>query len=118
MKLQHLHKRRGYWYYIRRVPDRARPVDPRKWINKTTGVRIADDPRGISASARAAQLETSLLTEWEDCLAGRNPAPAIAFARNVDMAKRHGRAEIRATSALGQQRTLRTAAAERLAVIH
>jgi hypothetical protein len=85
-----LHKRRGYWYYIRRVPDRARPVDPRKWINKTTGIRIADDPRGISASARAAQLETSLLAEWEDLLAGRNPAPAIAFARNVDIAKRYG----------------------------
>lgn len=90
MRFQHLHKRRGYWYYIRRVPDRARPVDPRKWINKTTGIRIADDPRGISAGARAAQLETLLITEWEDRLAGRNPAPAIAFARNVDIAKRYG----------------------------
>lgn len=88
MRLRHLRKRRGYWKYIRRVPDRARPVDPRKWINKTTGIRIADDPRGISAGARAAQLETLLITQWEDRLAGRAPAPAIAFARNVDIAKR------------------------------
>lgn len=115
MNIQHLHKRRGYWYYIRRVPDHARTVDTRKWINKTTGIRIADDPRGISARARMSDFEIGLETEWADKLAGRDPAPRAAYKRCLAITGAHHLPYLEQSAV---ERLDNTKFAQRLDIVH
>lgn len=58
MRILHLQKRRGYWYYVRRIPDHAKSIDSRTWINRSTGIRVAHDPRGICARKLLVEFES------------------------------------------------------------
>jgi len=43
-------RRGGFWVYIRRVPKAFAPYDGRGVVKLSTGIRIADDPKGVRAA--------------------------------------------------------------------
>ena len=90
MTIEHMHKRRGFWYYIRRVPRAALPLEGRPVVAKSTGIRIADDPRGVVAGKRARALDTAHAEKWGDLLAGRDPGRHQAYRRNLEIVGRFG----------------------------
>ncbi|WWT39806.1 putative integrase [Microcystis phage Mwe-JY25] len=85
-----LTRRSGVWYYVRRVPDRLAHVDGRVIVRMSTGIRIADDPRGIKAAAAVRALDVETERFWREALAGRaNEARALYDAARKT-ARRHG----------------------------
>lgn len=76
----------GYWYLLRRVPAAMRGLDKRKFVKLSTGIRIADDPRGCAATNVVAILDGEIARYWEDLRAGRD----------ADAILRHREAQIRA----------------------
>ncbi len=89
MSFEHMHKRRGFWYYIRRVPKPALALVPRAVVVKSTSIRIADDPKGIVARTKVLELDSQLSYYWADLLQGKNPAPRLAYQRNAAIAALH-----------------------------
>lgn len=83
-------KRRGYWYYIRRVPDEFRQVDSRPRIEQTTGIRIADDPRGITAREVVRKLDESAHAFWVNKREGRDADAVVRYEQSVKMAQSRG----------------------------
>ena len=77
------HRRNGFWYLVRRVPEEFTEVDPRPRVNLTTGIRVGDDPRGFLAKDAVAKLDTELFRYWRDLKAGRTPAPVSGSRHHV-----------------------------------
>jgi integrase len=67
----------GTWYYVRRVPQEYQAFDPRTIIQKSTDVRISDDPRGVKARRVANGIDSALEVYWKS-LAIEGPAKALA----------------------------------------
>ncbi len=72
MDKRHLTKRDGIWHYARRVPASLKAIDDRTIIKITTGVRVADDPRGVTAAKKAAVINGQVEQLWRDKLGGRS----------------------------------------------
>jgi len=85
-------KRKGFWYLNRRVPKAHRGLEARVVVQKSTGIRIADDPQGVAARVAIAQLDAQLLAHWRRQAAGESSDPkqrydaAIETARDLDLA--------------------------------
>jgi hypothetical protein len=62
---ERLTKRKGVWYYVRRVPPEFAAFDPRGIVRLSTGVRIRDDRAGIKAARIAASKEIDLEASWK-----------------------------------------------------
>src|SRR5690242_3087627 len=67
MALSRLVKRRkvGVWYFVRRVPQAYQSLDRRTIVQQSTGVRIADDPRGVRARRVADDMNEALEELWQ-----------------------------------------------------
>jgi hypothetical protein len=65
----HPHKKRGYWFFIRRVPRAYAAFDTRAYIFQTTGVPITKDPLGLLAQARVTALNAAAEQLWRDSAA-------------------------------------------------
>ena len=63
-------KRDGLWRFVRRVPKEYAALDTRRIVQHSTGIRVADDPRGIRARKIAEQLNGELETLWRDLVEG------------------------------------------------
>lgn len=84
-------KRSGYWYLIKRIPASIRHLDKRSSpIKITTGISIADDPRGIRATMEIAQLERQLDDYWQGLAQGEDRERPLAFANARKIAKQYG----------------------------
>ncbi len=86
MTNEYMHKRQGFWYFIRRVPEQFRAVERRPYISISTRIRIADDPRGVAAAQVVTRMNAAAVTEWTMKLGGQDPGPHIAYSRNVQIA--------------------------------
>jgi hypothetical protein len=84
------HKRRGFWYLVRRVPAAFAGVDPRPLVNLSTGIRVTDDPRGHAAQTAVAKLDAGLLRHWQDLKAGRDPDAATRYGEAAAAARKWG----------------------------
>ena len=84
------HKVNGFWYLVRRVPARFAAVDPRGIVRLTTGIRVADDPRGVRAAEEVRRLDAALVQYWEDRLAGKDTEARARFERAVNGARALG----------------------------
>jgi integrase len=80
-------KRDGLWRFVRRVPKEYAALDQRKIVQHSTGVRVADDPRGIRARKIADNLNAALEAHWRDLVENRN-AQAV---RNYEAARQAAR---------------------------
>jgi len=86
---QHMRNRRGYWYYVRRVPKDVRHLEPYPFIVRSTNIRVAHDPRGITATRRVRELDASQTMYWDDLIAGRDPQDRHLFERNKKIADKY-----------------------------
>lgn len=89
MIVNYMHKRRGYWYYIRRVPLELRAHEHGPFIIRSTKIRIGDDPRGVVARARVNDLDAQQSARWQDLLAGLDPDHRARYQRNLQIARDH-----------------------------
>lgn len=84
------HKVRGFWYLVRRVPLEFAPYDHRNPVRVSTGLRIADDPRGIRAAQIVSKLDADLIRYWNDKRSGRDPDAAKRYERAIAGARHFG----------------------------
>lgn len=83
------HKKKGFWYLVRRVPTPYRDYDKRGMVFQSTGVRIADDPHAHVARHLLAKLDADLFEHWRKLADEHDPDPrqrhaaAVATARSV-----------------------------------
>lgn len=80
-------KRDGFWYLVRWVPLAYRHIEPRKVIKCSTGIRITDDPRGVTAVKRVASLDAQLQQFWKDKTEGKNAGLNIIRRSSVERAQ-------------------------------
>jgi len=71
------HKRRGYWYFVKRVPKPFAIFDPRRLITISTDIAIADDPRGVKATEAVRQMDADLMRYWQDRATGVADSDAL-----------------------------------------
>lgn len=95
-------KRDGFWYFIRRVPLEFAHLDKRRKVVMSSGIRIADDPRGVRAAQAVEVLDAQLHQFWDDLREGRNPEAVKRFEGALETAGRFG-FEYREATELKQQ---------------
>ena len=78
-----LHKRRGFWAYVRRVPLAYTPHDSRGLVILSTGIRITDDPKGIRAKPEVVRLNACTEQFWRDRAAGLDVEAFQRYARSI-----------------------------------
>ena len=66
-------KVKGFWCLVRRVPVGFEEIDRRQPVRMTTGIRVADDPRGVRAAEIVEKLDKELHAYWRDKRNGRDP---------------------------------------------
>jgi integrase len=69
---EHLRRRGGFWYSVRRVPKEYAELDRRVIVQQTTGIRVADDPRAIRAKPAADRLNKDLEQHWRRLASGED----------------------------------------------
>jgi integrase len=84
----HLRRRSGLWYFVRRVPKEYAALDPRVIVQQTTGIRIADDPRAIRAKPAADRINRDLLAYWHRLASGADAQQAATDYRAAHIAAR------------------------------
>lgn len=70
-----LHKKDGFWYFIRRVPADVAHADRRKFVKASTYIRIADDPNGIAARPVAGAINAETEEYWNALRKGQPASP-------------------------------------------
>lgn len=76
---RHLTKRDGFWHYARRVPTAFTELDPRGVVKQSTGIRVADDPRGIKAQVAADRIDRETVSYWRGLVDGRSAEARIRY---------------------------------------
>jgi integrase len=85
---EHLRRRAGLWYFVRRVPKEYAELDRRVIVQQTTGIRIADDPRAIRAKPAADRLNKDLIAYWHRLASGEDAQQAAIDYRAAHIAAR------------------------------
>ena len=84
------HRRKGFWYLLRRVPAEFAAVDRRTLIQISTGIRIADDPKGIRAATEVFRLNNDLIQYWQNKRAGYDRDAELRYAQARARARQEG----------------------------
>jgi integrase len=84
------HNRSGIWYLVRRVPKAYQTLDTRKLITLTTGIRVAEDPRGIAARSVVIDLDAKLHQQWRDLAFGTTTDPTPRHQHSLEKARQMG----------------------------
>lgn len=87
---RYMHKRKGFWYYIRRVPKAALHLESGAFVFKSTGIRVAEDPRGIIACTRVREIDTRQSLRWNNFAIGRDPRQRERYEQHVRIAASFG----------------------------
>ena len=66
----HKNQRKSSWYFVRRVPLQYPHIDPRGIVQQTTGIRIKNDPHGVTAQRVAETMDADLESYWQS-ISGR-----------------------------------------------
>jgi len=89
MIVNYMRKRRGYWYYVRRVPRNVQAHEAHPFIVRSTKIRIGDDPRGVVARIRVQEFDAQQSARWQDLMAGIDPGQRERYQRNLRIAAEH-----------------------------
>ena len=76
---KYLVKRDGYWHFFRRVPESIKHLDKRVTVRQSTGIAVADDPRGIRAARLVPQMNGELEAYWRGIIDGRAAEAEIRY---------------------------------------
>ena len=82
--------RGGIWYLVRRIPKEYQQLDKRRFAKVSTGIYVADDPRGARAARVLVDLNMRLEEDWADLAAGRDPRARRALERAQYVASAYG----------------------------
>ena len=96
------HKVKGFWFLVRRVPAEFAPFDRRNPVRVTTGIRVADDPRGVRAGEVVQRLDTDLVRYWKDVRSGKDANAEARYQQACTRARILGFAYAPATDAAVQ----------------
>ncbi len=66
------HRHNGFWFLVRRVPGEFTAFDRRNPVRISTGIRVADDPRGVKAGEVVARLDRDLARYWKEVRSGKD----------------------------------------------
>ena len=86
MIVHYMRKRRGYWYYVRRVPRDMQAHEAHPFIVRSTKIRVGDDPRGVVARNRIQEFDAQQSARWQDLVAGIDPDQRQRYQRNLRIA--------------------------------
>jgi integrase len=89
MIVHYMRKRRGYWYYVRRVPRDVQAHEAHPFIVRSTKIRVGDDPRGVVARIRVQEFDAQQTARWQDLVAGIDPDQRHRYQRNLRIAAAH-----------------------------
>jgi len=89
----YISKRDGIWRFIRRTPREYSHLDPRKIVQQSTGVAVADDPRGIRARRVANAMNVDLERHWRDMMTSDVPSSVRDYEAARRAAKKLGISE-------------------------
>ena len=87
----YLTRRGSFWHFIRRVPLEYAELDKRGFVQQSTKIRIADDPKAIRANRKANDYNLALERYWRDLAEGdsaqavRDYESAIRAARRLQI---------------------------------
>lgn len=84
------HRRKGFWYLIKRVPREFEAHDKRGLVMLSTGIRIVDDPYARSARRTVQELDETLRRYWVDLKAGVDPDVRGRYERALEAAVQVG----------------------------
>jgi integrase len=84
------HKRDGIWYLIRRVPRDFADLDRRGIVRVSTGIAVADDPRGIRAKTVTEKLAAELDIYWKGLRDGQSAEARLRFEAAQSRARQLG----------------------------
>jgi hypothetical protein len=73
------HRHSGFWFLVRRVPGEFRPFDRRNPVRVSSGIRIADDPRGVRAREIVERLDRVLARYWKDLKSGKDADAEVRY---------------------------------------
>ena len=102
-------KRDGFWYLIRRVPTEFLDVDERQIVRLSTGIRVADDPRGVFARKKVEELDRALWERWGFRRAGRAVEAETRYRAAVDTARTLGPIDIHRSQIMAAARWMKPA---------
>lgn len=72
MKRSYIFKREGLWYYRRKVPKHIISLEKRKEVWQSTGISVADDPKGVRAIKAAVIINAKVESYWQGIVDGRS----------------------------------------------
>jgi len=96
------HRHNGFWFLIRRVPTEFVPFDRRNPVRLSTGIRVADDPRGVRAGEVVARLDRDLARYWTDKRSGKDADAEARYRQACLSARALGLAYVPAAEAATQ----------------
>lgn len=96
------HKRAGIWYLIRRVPRDVAHLDKRDIVKVSTGIAVADDPRGIRAARAVAKADAELQAYWRGLQDGQSAEVRLRFDAAQRRANRLGLSYLPAAELAGE----------------
>lgn len=73
------HKRAGKWYLVRRVPSDVAHLDKRGIVRVSTGIDVADDPRGKLAARAVERADEQLTAYWQGLKDGQSAEARLRF---------------------------------------
>lgn len=86
----HLSKRGGIWYYLRRVPPQYAKLDKRTFARQSTAIRVADDPRGVRAGSLARAINSETESYWRTLSSGKHTEAKRRYDEARALAKKLG----------------------------
>lgn len=84
------HKRDGIWYLIRRVPKDFADLDRRGIVRVSTGIAVADDPRGVRAKTVTEKLAAELEIYWRGLRDGQSAEARLRYEASQRRARQLG----------------------------
>jgi len=84
----YLTRRGSFWHFIRRVPLEYAELDKRGFVQQSTKIRIADDPKAIRANRKANDYNLALERYWRDLAEGDSAQAVRDYESAIKAAKR------------------------------
>jgi integrase len=84
----YLTRRGSFWHFIRRVPLEYAELDKRGFVQQSTKIRIADDPKAIRANRKANDYNLALERYWRDLAEGDSAQAVRDYEAAIKAARR------------------------------
>jgi integrase len=88
--MRYLQKANGYWRYVRRVPLAYADIDNRTFVQRSTDIKVLDDPRAIRAREVAERINHAEEDRWAALKRGETPSALADYDAAISAARKLG----------------------------